>query len=82
VYLAGWFPRVVCIRVSLPFEEILQGFSSPVEAVIDDSLDLVLVFAFDQLGGWFDVVGTMLWGFSIRCEKAGVEHVVDFPGIG
>jgi hypothetical protein len=82
VYLVGWFPRVVCIRVSLPFEEILQGFSSPVEAVINDSLDLVLVFAFDQLGGWFDVIGTVLWGFSIWCEKAGMEHIVDFPGVG
>jgi hypothetical protein len=82
VYLVGWFPRVVRVWVSLPLEEILQGFSSPVEVVINDSLDLVLVFTFDQFGGWFDVIGSVLWGFMIRCEKAGVEHVVDFPGIG
>jgi hypothetical protein len=82
VYLVGWFPRVVCVRVSLPFEEVLQGFSSSVEAVINDSLDLVLMFAFDQFGGRFDVIGAVLWGFLIRCKQAGVEHVVDLPGVG
>jgi hypothetical protein len=82
VYLVGWFPRVVRVWVPLPFEEILQGFSSPVEAVINDSLDLVLVFTLDQFGGRFDVIGAVLWGFMIRCEEAGVEHVVDLPGIG
>jgi hypothetical protein len=51
MYLVGWFPRVVHVWISLPFEEILQGFSSPVEAVIYDSLDLVLVFTLDQFGG-------------------------------
>jgi hypothetical protein len=53
-----------------------------VEAVINDGLDLILVFSFDQFGGWFDVIGTVLPGFAIWCEKASMEHVVDFPGVG
>jgi hypothetical protein len=82
VYLGGRFPCVVCVWVSLPFEEILQGLSPPVEAVINDGLDFVLVFTLDQLGGWFDVVGAVLWGLAIRGEEAGVEHVMDLPGVG
>jgi hypothetical protein len=68
--------------VSLPFEEILQGLRLPIEAVINDGLDFVLVFALDQFGGWFDVIGAVLQSFAIRREEAGVEHVVDLPGIG
>jgi hypothetical protein len=53
-----------------------------VEAVINDGLDFVLVFTLDQFGGWLDVVGAVLWRFAIGCEEAGVEHVVDLPGVG
>ena len=80
--MGGRFPCVVCVWVSLPFEEILQGLPLSVEAVINDGLDFVLVFTLDQLGGWFDVVGAVLRGLAIRGEEAGVEHVVDLPGVG
>ena len=80
--MVGWFPCVVCMWVPFPFEEILQGFRSPVETVINDGLDFVLVFPLDQFGGWFDVIGSVLWGFVICREETGVEHVVDLPGIG
>jgi hypothetical protein len=80
--LVGWFPRVVCVWISLPFEEVLQGFCSPVETVINNGLDLILVFTLDQFGGWLDVIGSVLWSFVIWREEAGVEHVVDLPGIG
>ena len=82
MHLVGWFPRVVCMWVPFPFEEILQGLLSPVEAVINDGLDFVLVFPLDQFGGWFDVIGSVLWSFVICREEAGVEHVVDLPGVG
>jgi hypothetical protein len=51
VYLEGRFPCVVCVWVSLPLEEILQGLPLPVETVINDGLDFVLVFTLDQFGG-------------------------------
>jgi hypothetical protein len=60
VYLGGRFPRVVCVWISLPLEEILQGLPSSVQAVINNGLDLVLVFTLDQFGGWLDVIGAML----------------------
>jgi hypothetical protein len=82
MHLVCWFPCVVRVRVSLPFEEILQGPLLPVETVINDGLDFILVFTLDQLGGWFDVVGAMLWGLAIRHKETGVEHVVDLPGVG
>jgi hypothetical protein len=82
VYLVGWFPGVVCVWIPLPFEEILQGLCLSIEAVINNGLDFVLVFTLDQLGGWFDVIGAVLRSFAVGCEEAGVEHVVDLPGIG
>jgi hypothetical protein len=50
--------------------------------VINDGLDFVLVFTLDQFGGWFNIVGAVLWGFTVGGEETGVEHVVDFPGVG
>jgi hypothetical protein len=82
MHLVGWFPRVVRVWVSLPFKEILQGLLSSVEVVINDGLDFVLVFPLDQFGGWFDVIGSVLWGFVICHEETGVKHVVDPPGVG
>ena len=80
--MVGWFPHVVRMWVPLPFEEVLQGLSSPIETVINNGLDFVLVFPLDQFRGWFDVIGSVLWSFVIYCEEAGVEHVVDLPGVG
>jgi hypothetical protein len=82
VYLGCRFPCVVCIWVSLPFEEVLQGLPLPIETVINDGLDFVLVFTLDQFGGWSDVVGAVLRSLAIRGEETGVEHVVDLPGVG
>jgi hypothetical protein len=53
-----------------------------VEVVINNSLDFVLVFTLDQFGGRFDVIGPVLRSFMVWREEAGVEHVVDPPGVG
>jgi hypothetical protein len=50
--------------------------------VINDGLDFILMFTLDQFRGWFDVVRAALWRFAIRGEEAGVEHVMDLPGVG
>jgi hypothetical protein len=50
--------------------------------VINNGLDFVLVFTLDQFRGWFDIVGAVLWGLAVGREEAGMEHVVDLPGIG
>jgi hypothetical protein len=51
MHLIGWLPHVVRVRVPFPLKEILQGFLTPVEVVINDGLDFVLVFPLDQFGG-------------------------------
>ena len=79
--MSCWFPCVVRMQVSFPFEEILQGFLSPVETVINNGLDLVLVFSLNQFGGWPDIVRSVLQSLVVCCEEAGVEHVVDLPGV-
>jgi hypothetical protein len=53
-----------------------------VETVINDGLDFILVFTLDQFGGWLDVIGAVLRSFAIGVKEAGVEHIVDFPGVG
>jgi hypothetical protein len=68
--------------VSFPFEEVLQGLLPAVETVINNGLNLVLVFSLDQFGGWSDVVRPVLWGLMVCREEAGMEHVVDSPGVG
>ena len=82
MHLVGWFPCVVCMWVPFPFEEILQGLPLPIEMVINNGLDFVFVFPLDQFGGWFDVIGSVLRGFVVCHKEAGMEHVVDFPGVG
>jgi hypothetical protein len=82
VYLIGWLPRVVCVWVSLPFEEVLQGLCLSIEVVINNGLNFILVFTLDQFGGWLDIVGAVLRSLVVGCEETGVKHVVDFPGVG
>jgi hypothetical protein len=67
--------------VPLPFEEILQGLHFPIETVINNSLDFVLMFTLDQFRGWLDVVGSVLRSLVVWHEETGMEHVVDPPGV-
>jgi hypothetical protein len=41
VYLVSWFPGVVSVRVSLPFQEILQCLITALMTVIDNGLHFV-----------------------------------------
>jgi hypothetical protein len=62
--------------------EILQGSLPTVKAVINDVLDLVLLFSRYQVRRWPRVVGSMRRGFTIRGQQGGVEHVMDGPAHG
>jgi hypothetical protein len=53
-YLIHWFPGVVSVWVSLPFDKVLQGLAPPVQPVIDDGLYFVLCLSFDQLGWCYE----------------------------
>ena len=45
-------PRVVAFRVSLPFDQILQGLVAPKEPVITDQLHFVFFFSIDKVRWW------------------------------
>ena len=59
------FPRVVAFRVSLPFDQVLQGLVAPKEPVITDQLHLVFFFSVDKVRWWSGEVGAVCDGFAI-----------------
>ena len=58
-------PRVVAFRVSLPFDQILQGLVAPEEPVITDPLHFVFFFSVDKVRWWSGEVGAVRGGFAI-----------------
>jgi len=48
-------------------------------SVVDNSLDLVLLFVFDQISRWTHEVRSVGRGFSIGEEERGVKYVMDSP---
>ena len=82
MHMVSCFPRVVCIGITLPLDEILElSFTSKV-TVINDSLDLVLFGIFDKVWGWPRVVVPVLYSFTIRGQKGCMKYVMDGPGRG
>ena len=80
--MVSCFPRVVCVGVSFPFDEVLElSFTSEV-TVINDGLDLIFFSIFDKVGWWPRVVGSMFCGFAIRGQEGCMEDVIDGPGRG
>ena len=47
MHLVSWFPCVVTLRVSLPFDEILESSSPSMTSVVDNALHFILLFAID-----------------------------------
>src|SRR5712672_367694 len=80
VYVLGGLPCIVRRWIALPFDQILQLALTPMTSVVDNGLDLVLLFALDQIRWWTRKVGPVDSGLSIGQEKRGVKHVMDAPG--
>ena len=51
VDLIGVFPSVVTLRVTLPFDEILQGLVVPPSLVAADSIHFIFLFSINQIRG-------------------------------
>jgi hypothetical protein len=49
VQLVFWFPGVVGLQVSFPFEKILEPFVLPEVAMTSDGLHFVLRFSIDKV---------------------------------
>ena len=62
--------------------KVLEGACTSVEAVINDTLHLVLRFSGDKVRRWSRVVGAMGLVLTIRGQERGVEDVMDGPGQG
>ena len=76
------FPCVVCIRVSFPFDEVLElSFTSKV-TVINDGLDFIFFGVFDKVRRWPRIVGPVFCSFTIRGQEGRVKYVMDGPGGG
>ena len=80
--LICWFPRVVRIRVSFPFDQVLKSPSSPVITVVRYRFDFEFFFSVHQIRGWPRVVGPVLTRFTIRSQQTRMEYVMDGPGRG
>ena len=82
VYMVSCFPRVVCVGVSFPFDEVLELSFTAEVTVINDGLDLIFFGVFDKVRRWPRVVGSVFGSFAIRGQEGCVEDVMDGPGCG
>ena len=76
------FPGVVSFGVSSPFDQVLEDSPSPKVAMVPDGLDFILFFSVDDVWGRSREIGSVLFCFLVRGQKAGVENVVYCPGWG
>ena len=63
-------------------DEVLESVCPSVEAVINDTLHLVLRFSSNKVRWWSRVIGAMGLVFMIGGQEGGVEDVMDGPGYG
>ena len=80
MYMVSCFPRVVCIRIFLPFDEVLELSFTSEMAVINDGLDFVFFGVFDKVRRWPRVVDPVFRGFTIRGQERCMEDVMNGPG--
>ena len=64
--LVSWFPGVICFRVVLPFDQVLEGSRLPRMSVINDLLDLIFFFSFNKVWGWSRIVRSMHFCLAIK----------------
>ena len=78
-YIAVVFPGVIGLGVSLPLDQVLESSPFPKVAVVPDGLDFVFFLSVDDVWGRSREVGSVLFCFMVRGQKAGVEYVVYCP---
>ena len=73
------FPGVVRFGVPFPLDQVLESSPFPEVAMVSDGLDLIFFFSINDIWGWSREIGSILFRFLIRGQKAGVEDVVYGP---
>jgi len=67
MYVCDWFPRIIAVRISCPFYEVLKLVPTPMQTMIDDCFYFEFFFSFDQVGWWMGEVWTMRSRLLIFC---------------
>jgi hypothetical protein len=67
--LRCWFPSVVALWVSLPFDEILKGSGSSMTSMADDALNFKLLLSINQIRRWTREVWSVGGRFLIGGEE-------------
>ena len=74
------FPGVVSGGVPLPFDKVLEISPFPKVTVVDDGLDLILLFSINDVwGGTWEII-PILTSFLKRGQEPGMKDVMDGPG--
>ena len=76
------FPGVVSGGIPLPFDEVLEVSPFSKVTMIDDGLDLVLLFSINDGWGRTWKIISVLTSFPKRGQKPGMKDVMDSPGRG
>jgi hypothetical protein len=63
-------------------DEVLEVMFLPMIPVINNVLNLVLLFSHDKVRQWPCVVWSVRHGLMIRGQQGGVEDIMDGPGHG
>ena len=79
-YLVRWFPCVIRLGVSFPFDQILKSPCSPEITVTPDLFNFEFHFSFHDVRRGPREVDSMLDRFAIRGQQGRMEDVVDGPG--
>jgi hypothetical protein len=67
--LRRWFPGVVALWISLPFDKVLEGSGSSMTSVVDDAFNFELLFSINQIRRWTREVWSVGGCFLIGGEK-------------
>src|SRR6266404_2865732 len=77
--LISWFPCVVALGISFPFDQVLEPFRPSELSVCDNSFDFVFFFSVNEIRRWSGEVWTVRSRFVIRRQEGRVKYVVDSP---
>ena len=68
--------------IAFPANPVLEGSLLSDSFGPDYFFHFVLWFPFYDIGGWFDVVGSMGLGLNVGGEEVGVKNIVYAPVLG
>ena len=73
------FPCVVCHRIALPLDQVLQSAPLSVKSMPYDCFHFEFIFPLDHFRGRLIVVRLVLFCLEIRGQQGCMEHIVDGP---